>query len=407
MSDRSKIEWTDASWNPVRATRINVRDGATRTGWHCEHVSEGCRNCYAERINLRLGTGLAFKPGHLHRTDDTVEPPVLHGDVSPFLDEKMLTQPLRWKRARRIFVGSMTDLFADFVTDDTLDRIFAVMALCPQHTFQVLTKRPARMRAYCAAPDTYKRAWTAASDIADTIHALAANGAAWGGETPWPLRNVWLGVSAEDQATADERIPLLLATPAAVRFVSYEPALGPVDFRPWLSEDDGCESCDDGGDGPPRCSRSDIPREQQCPRNFAVEECDVGPTDSEGVPEYVGMRRIMLDWIICGGESGSGARPMHPDWARSVRDQCAVAGVPFFFKQWGEWVPVYDRDRDDPDWQNCRVVEAAPVRGQWLNLAGGQGFHGERVVRVNRVGKKAAGRLLDGRTHDAFPELAR
>ena len=170
MGENSKIEWTDSTWNPIRAR--NLATG--KVGWHCEHMSEACRFCYAEGINRRLGTGLDFKPGH-------------RADIEIFLDEQMLLAPLRWKKPRRIFVNSMTDTFAEFVKDEWLDRMFAVMVLCPQHTFQVLTKRPERMRSY-------------------VIH-LAVGG--------WPLKNIWLGVSAEDQATADERIPLLLQTPAA------------------------------------------------------------------------------------------------------------------------------------------------------------------------------------------------
>lgn len=131
MADRSKIEWTDASWTPIRARNVDTG----KVGWHCEHVSEGCRHCYAEGINKRLGTGLSYKPG-------LVGP----GGAEIFRDEKMLLAPVRWKRPRMIFVCSMTDLFAEFVSDEMIDRVFAVMALCPQHTFQVLTKRPKRMR---------------------------------------------------------------------------------------------------------------------------------------------------------------------------------------------------------------------------------------------------------------------
>src|ERR1043166_3823667 len=129
MAANSKIEWTDASWTPIRAR--NLKTG--KIGWHCEHVTSGCEFCYAENMNKRLGTGLSFKPGH-------------RKDIQIFLDETMLLAPLRWKKPRMIFVCSMTDAFADFVKDEWLDKMFAVMALCPQHTFQVLTKRPERMR---------------------------------------------------------------------------------------------------------------------------------------------------------------------------------------------------------------------------------------------------------------------
>lgn len=175
-----------------------------------------------------------------------------------------------------------------------------------------------------------------------------------------PFRNLWIGTTVENQEQADKRIPELLQIPAAVRFVSVEPMLGAISFR-WA-------------------------------KWHAMRDSN----------HLDGLR--MLDWVICGGESGHGARPMHPDWARSLRDQCTAAGVPFFFKQWGKFSTVYDRDVEDPDWRRCSTVEHKTQNGQWLNLAGGQGFHGERVVRVNPVGKKKAGRELDGVTWDEMPE---
>src|SRR5258706_9709148 len=167
MGAKSDIEWTDASWTPIRA---RTPDG--KTGWHCEHASEECRFCYAEAFNRRLGTGLDFKPGH-------------RKDIEIFLDSRMLLFPLQWKRPRKIFVCSMTDLFADFVPDDFIDQMFAVMALSPRHTFQVLTKRPLRMRDYL-------------SDNNRTLHIARAGaglGDLWWGSwlKPWPLPNVWLG----------------------------------------------------------------------------------------------------------------------------------------------------------------------------------------------------------------------
>jgi len=300
---KTKIEWTDYSWNPIRARRLD--NG--KLGHHCEHVSEGCRNCYSESMNRRLGTGLDFKPGH-------------RADVEIFLDEKMLLAPLRWKKPRRIFVNSMTDTFAEFVKDEWIDRMFAVMALCPQHTFQVLTKRPGRMQTYCCDPQS-QRIWRLACNMGQPGRALSATLAKFG--SPWPLPNIWLGISAEDQATADERIPLLLQTPAAVRFVSLEPLLGPIDLM-------------------------------QC-KAVTVETPGMEPAGS-------------IDWAIVGGESGPHARPLHPRWARDLRDQCATAGVPFFFKQWGQHRPPTE---NDPAWRS--------------------------------LGKKGSGRLLDGRTHDEVP----
>jgi protein gp37 len=308
MSDRSAIEWTDASWNPIRAR--NLKTG--KVGWHCEHVTTGCERCYAEGINKRLGTGLPFKPGH-------------RKDVEIFLDEKMLRAPRRWAKPRKIFVCSMTDLFADFVKDEWLDRIFATMLLSPHHTFQVLTKRPERMRAYTTSeraigPVEAQKRW-------------------------WPLPNVWLGVSCERQEEADERIPLLLQTPAAVRFISAEPLLGPI-----------------------RLMRIPVK-----------------------IPGEPGYGDCQIDWCIVGGESGPNASPMHPDWARSLRDQCQAAGVAFFFKQWGAW-RLTPADNGDETWPAQWPYPGQPRRGD--------------VARLERVGKKAAGRLLDGREHSAFPEIA-
>ena len=217
MGDNSKIEWTDASWNPIRARDLGPVSTGPGIGTHCEIVSPGCEHCYAQAINKRLGT---------HRPYLRTE----RDHVRVYLDERPLAQPLHWRRPRMIFVGSMTDLFGDWVTDDMLDRIFAVMALCPQHIFQVLTKRAERMRDYCRHVEVAARTWSAASEVVATLWALGHQGATWGGDRPWPLRNIWPGVSVEDQRRADERIPLLLETPAAVRWISAEPLLGSVDL---------------------------------------------------------------------------------------------------------------------------------------------------------------------------------
>ncbi len=301
MGANTGIEWTDSTWSPIRA--LNRATG--KVGWHCEHMSEGCRFCYAEGINRRLGTGLDFKPGH-------------RADVEILLDEKMLLAPLRWKAPRRIFLNSMTDSFAEFVKDEWIDRMFAVMALTRRHTFQVLTKRPARMLA--AIKRMGKSIEILECQARSFGYSLKFNGY---GLVPWPLPNVWLGTSAEDQATADERIPLLLETPAAVRFVSLEPLLGPID----LTNLQGC-----------------------------------------AFDALYGVREMKINWVIVGGESGKSARPMHPQWARDLRDQCAAAGVPFFFKQWGDHGP-------NPHLMGIQC----------------------------RMSKKAAGRLLDGIEHNGLP----
>ena len=265
MSEKSNIAWTDASWNPV-------------TG--CSRVSEGCRHCYAETLSLRFGW--SKKPWTAQNAAENV---VLHPG--------RLGQPLRWRKPRRVFVNSMSDLFHELVPDEFIDQVFAVMALAPQHSFLILTKRPQRMRDYAAD-----------GDLRVPRLAVAAQTMKWAGtvlaaEFPlvWPLPNCWLGVSVEDQATADQRIPILLASSAAIRFVSCEPLLGAVDLQRFM------------------CS------------NWPYHESD---PDHQCIDGY----QHRLDWVIVGGESGANFRPMNLDWARSLVAQCRHrAGVAVFFKQ--------------------------------------------------------------------------
>ncbi len=367
MGDRSAIEWTDATWTPIRARHGDA------VGWHCEHVSEGCRNCYAEAMNRRLGTGLEFKPGHRKA-------------IEMFLDEEMLLAPLRWQRPRMIFVCSMTDLFAGFVPDAWIDQIFAVAALCPQHILQVLTKRTERMRDYLTTPGRHTAILAAAAEITGETVTVGA-----GHDWPWPLPNVWAGSSVEDQATAEERIPILLDTPAAVRWLSMEPLLGQVDLTgvvlppSWVYQ-------------PLLGVRFD----PMMPPTYGGEE--------EATPK--------LDWIVLGGESGRGARPMHPDWVRSVRDQCSTADVPFLFKQWGQY--AYEQLVDTSyDHIECVAADgrrfayaadlvsgtAMPRAVLWDGAASWEAVDapppGAMILR--NVGKKAAGRHIDGREHDDYP----
>ncbi|AJA43370.1 hypothetical protein VC60_gp69 [Mycobacterium phage Sbash] len=324
MGDRTKIEWTrsddgtpGATWNPV-------------TG--CTKVSAGCDNCYAEKIAHRFAGTTAYPNGF----EVTLRP-------------ERLDQPLRWKRPRRIFVNSMSDLFHDDVPESFIGSVFDVMAKCPQHTFQILTKRHARMRSLLT-----KWATQVPDDLPQYKAAFRAHQGVWAMVRQWPLPNVWLGVSTENQRSADIRIPALLDTPAAVRFISAEPLLGPIDLH-------------------------------------------ADPIGKDSV-FWIGH----LDWVIVGGESGPGARPMHPDWARSLRDQCRIAGVPFLFKQWGEYRPV---DPDIPD-NRCTsdylVTDTAVVR-----IADHTGPAPDGFATVRRVGKKRAGRELDGRTWDQYPEVSR
>lgn len=304
MGDKSKIEWTDATWNPVRG---------------CSLVSEGCRNCYAMQVAGRFsGEGQAYQ-GLAYRNTSGA-----HWTGKVRLIEEHLEDPLRWKRPRRIFVNSMSDLFHESIPTEWVLRIFEVMACAKHHQFQVLTKRPERMKYLLHYPDDGKFH----GDSAEHHRLLMTQ----------PLPNVWLGVSVEDQKTADERIPVLLQTPAAVRWLSVEPLLGPIDLQaPWSAMN----------------------------------------------PEYP---ELGIHWIVVGGESGNAARPMHPEWVRSLRDQCVAASVPFFFKQWGEWEHGYSHaDR--------LFVSRTP------------GILSDPVY-MQRVGKKAAGRILDGREWNEYPEVA-
>jgi protein gp37 len=361
MASFTPIEWTDATWNPVVG---------------CSVVSSGCTNCYAMKQANRLLDGNPKSPHYAGTTRKVNGNSVWTGKVA-LAPEHILIQPLRWKRPRRIFVNSMGDLFHKNVPDEWIDQIFSIMGHCTQHTFQLLTKRPERMRDYI-------QRWQPAKsgnprDPKDCYPFITRDGVDANKRlkreplyTIWPLPNVWLGVSAENQPTADERIPILLNTPAAKRFVSCEPLLGPVDLE-ILEYDKSLFNSLEG----------------------------VGLEMNGGQPYQLSGNQ--LDWVIVGGESGPNARPVHPEWVRSLRDQCLGAKVPFFFKQWGEFATIYDRDVDDPDWHYCQDYENASPKGRWLNLAGGHGFHGDRIVRVDRVGKARAGRTLDGCIWDEMP----
>lgn len=303
MGDKTGIEWTDATWNPT-------------TG--CDKVSPGCDNCYAMTLAPRLK---AMGSAHYQQDGDpaTSGPGFLYQEHPDALDK-----PLRWTRPRRIFVNSMSDLFHQDATREFQAQVFAVMALAGQHTFQVLTKRPGVMRSVLGSEEFRRAVTYYAHQIVTLQHPTIKvprnpDAVPWV-LADWPLPNVWLGTSVEDQKRADLRIPALLGTPAAVRFLSMEPLLGPVDLGPWVDLEVDCGQLDDG-----------------CPRTA-------------------------LGWVIVGGESGPGSRPMNPGWVRSPAETHWSRRVPFHFKQWGS------------------------------HNAQGQPVH-----------KKDAGRVLDGRTWDEWP----
>lgn len=342
MSDASKIEWTDATWNPLRG---------------CTRVSEGCRNCYAERMAARYsGPGLAFE-GVAEMTEHG---PRWTGAVK-CLPEK-LDEPMKWRKPRRVFVNSMSDLFHPAVPEEFIWQVFAVMAACKQHTFQILTKRPERMAAVLGHPEAPHR-FEAACD------ALAGDKGWCYVESDYPLPNVQLGVSVENQKAADERIPLLVETPAAVRFLSAEPLLGHINLRAYPLR----HVCADCGH---ECWHHERPLDRK--ENKVCPVCH-SPWCADTEPR-------VIHWVIVGGESGPGARPMHPEWVRSLRDQCQAAGVPFFFKQWGEWCTPSQMPNDlwKPEYDTDK--------------------HGDSSDAPYRVGKQKSGRLLDGVLWDQMPE---
>lgn len=285
--NKTKIPWCDYTWNPI-------------TG--CSPVSEGCENCYARAMAKRFNKGDFSIKFHPERISDI--------------------EKLKW--SNKIFVCSTSDLFHHDVFPDWLYVIFHTIRKFRYHTFMILTKRPVEMEKFIK--------WFGSTGMIEE----------------WPIPNLWIGVTAENQQRAEERIPVLLRIPAVKRFVSIEPMLGPVDL----------ENLNGNANS-----------------RYQVLTPIIDAGDSS---------RPSIDWVICGGETGPKARPMHPDWPGYLKDQCKKYRVPFFFKQQGAWNPFYDRDIDDPDWKRI-PIEGKNIRK--LNLAGGQGFHGDRVIYFKRTRK--------------------
>ncbi|MBR0998742.1 protein gp37 [Bradyrhizobium japonicum] len=349
MATATKIEWTGHTWNPLAG---------------CSVLTPGCKRCYAMKMAARLAA--MGQPLYAGLTESSKAGPVWTG-VMRQASQDVLLAPVRRKKPTTYFVNSMSDLFHEAVPDTWIDQVFAVMALAPQHTFQILTKRAARMRKYFELwPEGAARFHHVALEahkINPDLSSGMPDGWVWQLQKRWPLPNVWLGVSTESQQEADERIPDLLATPAKVRFISAEPLLGPLDLvSPLYRGEAGITM------------RGYL-------RNYAE-------------PDDFHHHATKLDWVIVGGESGARSRPMHPAWARVLRDQCAEAGVAFFFKQWGSWV-TEDQSPED-------IVLPGKSNGPWAVRDGEGAWTGDQT-QVFNVRKGAAGRLLDGREHSAMP----
>lgn len=313
----TKIAWTDESWQPVVG---------------CSKVSPGCDNCYAETMAKRCAGAemVSYKPKPYKYCS------VVEWNGQTFCDEKALEIPLHWKKPRKVFVCSMGDLFHESVPFEFIKEVIKIIAACPQHTFQILTKRPERMKQFF---DKTKVTLIGPCPVPRKLgdeHKVKM--------TTLPLKNLWLGVTAENPKDGYPRIQTLKQIPAAVRFISIEPML------------EGMRLTNDTLD--------------------------------------------KIDWVIVGGESGPGARPMHIDWARGVRDQCQAAGVPFFFKQWGEWYP------------EGIPVAVVPEKGRiFIDIGGNNCEHLRRdkitpemkLRKMYRAGKKKAGNKLDGKVHEEYP----
>jgi protein gp37 len=339
MSDKSPIEWTEATWNPVT--------GCTPIPGVAGRPS-GCDHCYARTL---IDRRMSKNPNSVRFG---------HPFAEVMTHEDRLAQPFRWKRPRRIFVNSLSDLFHKDVPDELIAQVFATMAFAAQHTYQVLTKRPERMRRLLAAFSDGRALGHALSlpvkvhgdRIIATADLTASHGGVRSASHPWPIPHVHVGVSI---STNDDawRADMLRETPSGVRWVSAEPLLGPLD-----------------------------------------------KVDLTGI-----------DWVVVGGESGHGARPMHPQWARDLRDRCVDAGIPYFFKQWGSWKPI--SEIEDSDALYDPLPENNPLGRQRCKVETGiLQLDGEMrmdfpkgAMQVFRVGKKAAGRELDGKTWDEHPAI--
>ncbi|HAN19652.1 MAG: hypothetical protein A2X13_14570 [Bacteroidetes bacterium GWC2_33_15] len=310
----TKIEWTNETWNPIIG---------------CSKISEGCKNCYAEKMANRLAY-MAIKQSN----SDFLNINGIGAYTLVTLDGKWngktklvpsaFKKPLEWKKPRMIFICSMGDLFHEYVPFEWIDAVFAITQKCMHHTFQVLTKRPERMLEYFKSRGITN-----------------------------PYLNVWLGVTTENKEEANKRIPVLLNIPAAIRFVSVEPMLSNIQLSGYTDE--------------------------------GYENLLTGDVFCEGMNEPT--KRNKIDWVICGGESGTNARPMHPDWVESLQNQCKETNTPFFFKSWGEWAHIH-----------VLLCNAKGIKGKkWYNI--------DPETALCKIGKSKTGNLIDGKEYKQFPTV--
>jgi protein gp37 len=365
-NNKSLIDWCDVTWEVTAG---------------CSKVSAGCKNCWAIRTDARL-QGAGFKGYEKVVTSRSQElrseevktkqksgnKGLLNWTGKVNLLEHNLQQPFGWRKPRRVFVNSRSDLFHPDVPFEYVDRVMTVIAMNPQHTFMILTKRPERMKEYFESRiiDSYLKI-NITININSKFNFFVL---------PIPILNLWLGVSVEDQKTADERIPILLEIPAAKHFISLEPMLGPVDLSKYLVKNIRCPY---------------HPKGQGC-----------------GVCEDTGMIYLhnLLDWVIVGGESGpglksagmTGARPMHPEWVRSINVQCTMANVQFYFKQWGSYSMLNDKVA------NVQLKSKNIVYMDKDGVITESKYYPNNPDTFIKVGKKKAGHLLDGKEYRQIPD---
>lgn len=277
----SNIQWTDITANPIHL----IREDGSNGGHFCNKVSPGCLHCYAEEMNQSNYFKFASHLPYSGSAPDNL-----------IFDDKVMQELMKTRSSKKIFLCSMTDLFGEWVPDAWIDQAFAYMALASQHTFQILTKRPERMKEYFALHEGKPGFYASRSEMVfDALRKIKPE-AEWN-KFIWPLPNCWLGVSVENQKAADSRIPLLLMTPAKIKFLSCEPLLEAIDLRKHLGICVGCQTCSFAG-------------------NHQI-------------------AKSKINWIIIGGESGKGARTCNIDWIRSIVQHCQKAETAVFVKQLG------------------------------------------------------------------------